>query len=71
MNDTELIRMAQNEYNREYRKNNPDKVKTWNHRYWLKRAQTIKRVQEEAPEPTEQTADNTKAYTPKKWNSTY
>lgn len=34
----ELARKKRNEYHRNWRKNNPDKVKQYNQNYWLKRA---------------------------------
>ena len=38
MDNTELIRKAQNAYYREYRKKNPEKIKKYIERYWLKKA---------------------------------
>ena len=34
----ELAREKQREYQREWRRNNPDKVKEYNQRYWRKKA---------------------------------
>ena len=49
MTDKELnrIRMLKNEYQRQWRKKNPGKVKAIQERYWLKRAQQQMKVGEE------------------------
>lgn len=35
--DAEIARHKRNEYYRKWRKNNPDKVKEYNERYWAKK----------------------------------
>lgn len=44
--EKEEIKKARREYKKEWRKNNPDKVKAANERYWLKKA-AEKRAKEE------------------------
>lgn len=44
--EKEEIKKARREYKKEWRKNNPDKVKAANERYWLKKA-VEKRAKEE------------------------
>lgn len=38
----EAIRAARREYNRAYRKKNPERVKSWYMKYWLKKANEAK-----------------------------
>jgi len=44
----ELARELQREYLREWRRNNPDKVKEYNERYWKKKALEMLKEQQEA-----------------------
>lgn len=46
----ELKREARREYMREWRKNNPDKLKAAQERYWLKKAAEIAAKREKPPE---------------------
>ncbi len=46
----ELSRKIQREYQREWRKKNPDKIKEYNQRYWRKKALMLKEQQEDALE---------------------
>lgn len=39
LSQDELIRQARNRYAREYRRKNPEKIKEYNRRYWLKLAE--------------------------------
>ena len=40
-NEFNTIRKAKNEYQRQWRKQNPDKVKAIQERYWLRKAREI------------------------------
>ena len=42
----EQIRERQRAYKREWRKKNPDKIKAANERYWLKKAEEVRRMYE-------------------------
>lgn len=42
--EQEVIRLAKNAYNREWRKKNPDKVKAAQERYWSKKAANSKKT---------------------------
>jgi len=44
-NRTDAAREAKNKYLREWRRNNPDKVKAANARYWEKKAAEMKSVE--------------------------
>ena len=44
--EKEEIKKAHREYKREWRKNNPDKVKAANERYWLKKAAEKRAIEE-------------------------
>jgi len=46
MSEQELIRKAQAEYRKQWRRNNPEKTKAHQERYWLKKAQQLKEQQE-------------------------
>lgn len=46
----ELKREVRREYMREWRKNNPDKLKAAQERYWLKKAAEIAAKREKPPE---------------------
>ena len=46
--DAELARRKRNEYNREWRKKNPDKVKEYNQRYWAKKSESDMMKESEA-----------------------
>lgn len=37
--DMEIARRKQNEYNRKWRRENPDKVKEYRRRYWARKAE--------------------------------
>jgi len=44
--EKELARKARNEYQKEWRAKNPDKVKASNERYWLRLAEKAKAEQD-------------------------
>jgi len=46
---TDAAVKARNEYRREWRKKNPDKVKAMNDRYWAKKAAQAAAKQEQTP----------------------
>lgn len=50
MDMEELKREARREYQREWRKKNPDKLKAAQERYWLKKAAEIAAKREKPPE---------------------
>ena len=47
--EVEQIKVAKREYDRQWRKNNPEKVKAIQERYWLRK---FKKMTEEAAEAT-------------------
>ena len=50
---TEAARKAQREYQAEYRKRNPDRVRQWQSRFWERKAQEQKEVEKtNGPEST-------------------
>ena len=53
---SEAARKAQAEYMRKYRKQNPDRIREINRRYWEKRA----KKQQEAKESNAENADSAK-----------
>ena len=44
--EKELIKAAQREYKRKWRKENPEKVREHTRRYWLKKAHELQEVQD-------------------------
>ena len=46
MSEKELIRQAQREYRKQWRRNNPEKIKAHQAKYWLKKAKQLKLQQE-------------------------
>lgn len=55
MTDAEkAAREAQNAYNREWYRKNPDKAKAIRQRYWAKKAEQMKREQERTDETEHQ-----------------
>ena len=50
---TEAARKAQREYQAEYRKRNPDRVRQWQSRFWERKAQEQKEAEKtNGPEST-------------------
>lgn len=47
---TEAAKEARRAYRREWARKNPDKVKASQERYWLRRAEEVKRQTEKQPE---------------------
>lgn len=50
MTKQELIKKAKNQYVREWRKKNRDKVKQYNDRYWEKKAEELLKAEEQQSE---------------------
>ena len=46
MTNREKALVAQREYTREWRRRNPDKVREYNRRYWVRRAEKAQRQDE-------------------------
>ena len=44
MNEENLAREAKNQYMREWRKKNPEKVKANNQKYWVKRGKALRKA---------------------------
>jgi len=67
----ELARLAANQYARNYRKEHPDKVKTWNQKYWAKKAKAMNLEDLQPKDPESTPAPAHKGYERKPWVTTY
>lgn len=54
MNEENLAREARNQYLRDWRRNNPERVKAINQRYWEKRGKALRQSKAGATQPKPQ-----------------